>query len=128
MSALNLTVPRNVGPSDNTRGRNSRSAGSISSNGKSFISWYKGFPISKVVSASPVKSRTINITTDKATTFSVKLIDLSGKTIRNMSQAAARGVSQVTLRDVEKLPAGIYMLEVTDVNAATRTVHKLIKN
>jgi hypothetical protein len=73
-------------------------------------------------------SITINITTDKATTFNIKLMDLSGKTIRNMGQAAAKGVSQVTLRDVEKLPAGIYMLEVTDENSASRTVQKFIKN
>jgi Bacterial Ig domain/Secretion system C-terminal sorting domain len=73
-------------------------------------------------------SITINMSTDKATTFNIKLMDLSGKIIRNMSHAAAKGVSQVTLRDVERLPAGIYMLEVADENTANRTVQKFVKN
>jgi len=73
-------------------------------------------------------SITINISVDKATTINIKMMDVNGKTIRKISQPVAKGVSQIALRDVEQLPAGIYMLEIADEQSTTTTVQKFIKN
>jgi hypothetical protein len=48
--------------------------------------------------------------------------------IRNFSKQTARGVSQIALQDFERLPAGVYMLEIIDERSATKTVQKFIKN
>ncbi len=70
---------------------------------------------------------TIGITTKKETTVEIKIVDVNGKNIRNISQAAPRGLSQITIRDLEKLPAGMYLVEITDKSAGT-TFQKIIKN
>ena len=70
----------------------------------------------------------VNINTDKPTTFNIKLSDMNGRLVRNISQSVSRGVTQVTLRDFEKLPAGIYLLQITDEKSAAVTVHRLLKN
>jgi len=70
----------------------------------------------------------ISFTTDNATTLTIKMVDMNGKLVRNTSQPVGRGTSQVTLRDLEKLPQGIYLLEVMDQKSGTSSVHRLIKN
>ncbi|MBC7946688.1 MAG: T9SS type A sorting domain-containing protein [Chitinophagaceae bacterium] len=70
---------------------------------------------------------TISITTERETSLEVKLIDVSGRTIQTMTQSASRGISQVTIRDLEKLPSGVYLVEITDKKAGT-TFQKLLKN
>jgi hypothetical protein len=73
-------------------------------------------------------SITINITTDNATTFNIKLMDVNGRLIRNFNHAVGRGTSQTTLRDLERLPQGIYLLDMTDQRSGTNSVQRLIKN
>ena len=70
----------------------------------------------------------VSVNTDKATTFNLRLSDMNGRLLRNTSQSVARGVSQITLRDFDKLPAGIYLLQVTDERSAAVTVMRLMKN
>jgi hypothetical protein len=73
-------------------------------------------------------SITINITTESATTFNIKLMDVNGRLIRNFNHAVGRGTSQTTLRDLERLPQGIYLLDMTDQRSGTNSVQRLIKN
>jgi hypothetical protein len=70
---------------------------------------------------------TVSINSDKATTFNIRLSDINGRVIKSMSQSVARGVTQISLRDFEKLPAGVYLLQMTDEKSAAVTVQRLIK-
>jgi hypothetical protein len=72
-------------------------------------------------------SFTVSITTERETTLEINLIDVNGKTIKRISQPAPKGISQVTVRDLQQLPAGMYLVEITDKMAGT-TFQKLLKN
>jgi hypothetical protein len=71
---------------------------------------------------------TISITSAKATIFNIRLLDINGRLIRTISQPAAKGTSQIVLRDFDRLPTGIYLLEMIDERSATTTVQRLMKN
>jgi Secretion system C-terminal sorting domain len=71
---------------------------------------------------------TLSVTSDKATTFDIKSVDINGKLIRKMSQSVAKRISQIALCDFEKLPTGIYLLQMTDERTSTTTVQRLMKN
>jgi hypothetical protein len=73
-------------------------------------------------------SITISICADKETTINIKLIDVSGKVVRNISQPVAKGLSQVALQNVQNIPAGMYILEITDEKSGSTSTQKLIKN
>ncbi len=70
---------------------------------------------------------TISITTEKETTIDIKLIDVNGRTLQSKNQQASKGISMITINDLEKLPSGVYLVEITDKSAGT-TFQKLIKN
>ena len=70
---------------------------------------------------------TISITTEKETTIDIKLIDVNGRTLYSKNQQASKGISRITIQDLEKLPAGVYLVEITDKSAGT-TFQKLVKN
>jgi hypothetical protein len=72
-------------------------------------------------------SFTISITTERETTLDINLIDVNGKTLKRITQPAPKGISQVTVRDLQQLPAGMYLVEITDKMAGT-TFQKLLKN
>jgi hypothetical protein len=44
------------------------------------------------------------------------------------SKSVARGISQVSLQNLEKLPSGIYMLEIADERSMAISVQKFVKN
>jgi hypothetical protein len=70
---------------------------------------------------------TISITTEKETTVDINLIDVNGRVIRNSNQKAPKGISRITIRDLDQLPGGVYLIEITDKIAGT-TFQKLLKN
>ena len=72
-------------------------------------------------------SITISITTEKETTIEINMIDVNGRTIRNINQPAAKGISQIPIRNLEQLPAGVYLVEITDKIAGT-TYQVLLTN
>jgi hypothetical protein len=69
----------------------------------------------------------ISVNADKATTINIKLSDVNGRMIRTVSQAVSKGISQIALHDVERLPAGVYLVEMKDERSTIKTVYKLIK-
>lgn len=73
-------------------------------------------------------SITVSVTTDKATTFHIRMIDVSGKMIRQSSHSVLKGTSQIPLKDFEKLPQGVYLLEVRDERSPLPQVTKLVKS
>ncbi len=70
---------------------------------------------------------TISITTERESTIIINLIDVNGKMIRTTSMPAPKGISTVNLNGLDQLPAGVYLVEITDKSAGT-TFQKLIKN
>jgi hypothetical protein len=71
-------------------------------------------------------SFTISISTDKETPIDIKIIDVNGRLIRNFTQQASRGITQITVHDLDQLPGGVYLVEITDKKAGT-TFQKLMK-
>jgi hypothetical protein len=71
---------------------------------------------------------TISVTSTKATTFHIRLMDISGKLVRQTSHPVSSGISQITLNDFDKLSAGIYLIEMTDEKTGTKTIQRLLKN
>lgn len=47
----------------------------------------------------------------------IKLIDVNGRTLYSKNQQASKGMSRITIQDLEKLPAGDYLVEITDKSA-----------
>jgi hypothetical protein len=70
----------------------------------------------------------LSVTSDKATSFDIRLVDVSGKLIMQMKQSVSKGTSQITLKGFEKLSQGLYMLEMIDEKSGTATIQKLLKN
>jgi hypothetical protein len=72
-------------------------------------------------------SITISITTDRETVIDINLIDVNGRTLRNSSQSASKGIVRINIDNLEQLPAGVYLVEIVDRKAGT-TYQKLLKN
>jgi hypothetical protein len=70
---------------------------------------------------------TVSISSNNSTRVNIRITDLLGKTIQATSRSVERGTSQVTLQNLEGLAAGTYLLEVTDLYNANRTVFKIVK-
>jgi hypothetical protein len=70
---------------------------------------------------------TIGITTTKETNLDIRLVDVNGRIVKNMNQRAPKGTSQVTINNLDQLPAGVYLVEITDQAAGT-TFQKIVKN
>lgn len=71
---------------------------------------------------------TVSVTTDKPTIFQIKVTDVSGKTVKQLSQSVQKGTTQIPLNGLASLPQGMYFLEVRDDRMPVPTVHKLVKN
>ncbi len=77
----------------------------------------------------PFKSAvTISFNLDQNATLALRVTDMAGRTIMQRSYKAARGVSYLTLHNLDDLTNGVYMLEVIDTNSGQRNVIKLEKN
>jgi hypothetical protein len=72
-------------------------------------------------------SITISITTDRETVIDINLIDVNGRTLRNSSQSASKGIVRINIDNLEQLPSGVYLVEIVDRKAGT-TYQKLLKN
>lgn len=70
---------------------------------------------------------TVSITTTRESTIDVRLIDVNGRVLKSHKQDVGKGTTQVAIQDLSRLPAGVYLVEITDKSAGT-TFQKLIKN
>ena len=69
----------------------------------------------------------VSITTERETILDIRLTDLNGRTIKQISQSAKKGISVITFDKLEQLPAGVYIVEVSDINGGM-THQKCLKN
>ena len=72
-------------------------------------------------------SITVSITTEKETIIDINLIDVNGNQIRKFSQRASKGLNQISIQNLDQLPGGVYLVEITDKKAGT-TYQKVVKN
>jgi hypothetical protein len=70
---------------------------------------------------------TVSVTTQRETVIDINVIDVNGNQIRRFSQKASKGLNQITIQNLDGLPGGMYLIEISDKNAGT-TYQKLIKN
>jgi hypothetical protein len=77
----------------------------------------------------PFRSQvTVSITSDKATVVYLRMMDVTGKLIRQQSMTVAKGTTQFTMNDFDKLPQGTYLLEIKDDRSLINDIRKLVKN
>ena len=72
-------------------------------------------------------SITISITTESETLIDINLIDVGGNQLRRVTRQASKGMNQILVNNLDNLPGGVYLIEITDKKART-TYQKLIKN
>ena len=72
-------------------------------------------------------SISININSNNNSAIHLKLTDYSGKIIRTINQRISRGVTQLTINDLESLTTGIYFIEIRDENNGIKNVRKFLK-
>jgi len=65
---------------------------------------------------------TINITSDTETTFTIRMMDATGKLIRTLTKKALKGVSQIVLKEFDQLAPCLYMLEFTDLKTKSTNI------
>jgi hypothetical protein len=76
----------------------------------------------------PFKSSvTVSVTAEKETTIEVNMFDVGGKILKKVSQNVPKGTSHIAMQGLDQMPAGVYLIEITDKLAGT-TYQKLIKN
>ena len=75
-----------------------------------------------------LSSVTVNINNPTQGVVVIRLSNSAGLTIRSFDQHVERGVNQLAITDLDRLSAGMYLLEVIDKANGTRISQKLIKN
>jgi hypothetical protein len=75
-----------------------------------------------------LSSITVNFNSSAATVVTLNLMNTAGLKIRTFNQTVEKGVNQIALKDLDRLSAGMYLLEVIDKSTGSRISEKLIKN
>lgn len=70
---------------------------------------------------------TINISVEESTSFAVRMMDISGRTISNSTEKISKDKPTLTLRYLGGLIKGIYLVEVTDILTGKKRVFKMEK-
>jgi hypothetical protein len=69
----------------------------------------------------------IDITTESETMIDINFFDVGGNQIRKISRQATKGMNQIPVNNLDNLPGGMYLIEITDRKARI-TYQKLLKN
>ena len=75
-----------------------------------------------------LSSLTVNFNSAASTVVMLKLSNASGATVRMLDQRIEKGATQIAIRNLDRLSAGIYFLELVDKSTGARISQKLIKN
>jgi hypothetical protein len=73
-------------------------------------------------------SVTVSINSDKPTVVYLRMMDVTGKLIKQQTMSVAKGTTQFTMNDFDKLPQGTYLLEIKDDRSLISDIRKLVKN
>jgi len=69
----------------------------------------------------------INIAVEETTAFNIKMVDMAGRTISSSQQKISKESPTVTLRYLNNLVRGIYIVELVDTQSGKKHVFKLEK-
>ena len=72
-------------------------------------------------------SISININSNNNSAINLQLTDFSGKIIRSFNQKISRGVTQLTISDLDYLATGMYFIKIRDENNGIKNVRKFLK-
>lgn len=81
----------------------------------------------KVVPNPFISEITITVSLEQSSSFAIRMIDMSGRTISNNAQKITRDNPTVTLRNLNSLVRGMYIVEVTDTETGKKNVFKVEK-
>lgn len=70
---------------------------------------------------------TINASVEQNSALGIRMLDLSGRSISNSSLKITKEIPSVTIRNLNNLTRGIYLVEVTDLQSGKKTVFKVEK-
>jgi hypothetical protein len=80
------------------------------------------------VSPNPFTNQiTVNALVENNGSLGIRMMDMSGRTISNITQRITKEVPAITIRDLNNLNKGIYLVEVTDMQSGKKRVFKLEK-
>ncbi len=69
----------------------------------------------------------VSITAMSETVVDISIIDISGRNIKTVTQSVSKGITTIAINGLTQLPAGPYLIEITDKKAGT-TYQKVLKN
>lgn len=81
----------------------------------------------KVVPNPFISEITITVSVEQSSSFGIRMLDMSGRTISNNAQKITRENPTVTLRNLSNLVRGMYIVEVTDTETGKKNVFKVEK-
>jgi hypothetical protein len=70
---------------------------------------------------------TINASVEQNSALGIRMLDLSGRSISNSTLKITKEIPSVTIRNLNSLTRGIYLVEVTDLQSGKKTVFKVEK-
>ena len=70
---------------------------------------------------------TINAAVEQNSALGIRMLDLSGRTISNGILKITKEIPSVTIRNLNGLTRGIYLVEATDIQSGKKTVFKVEK-
>ena len=70
---------------------------------------------------------TINASVEQNGSLGIRMLDLSGRSISNSTLKITKEIPSVTVRNLNSLTRGIYLVEVTDIQSGKKTVFKVEK-
>jgi hypothetical protein len=81
----------------------------------------------KVVPNPFISEITVRASLEQNGSLNVRMLDLSGRTISNSVQKITKDIPSVTIRNLNQLVKGMYLVEVTDMQSGKKTVFKVEK-
>jgi hypothetical protein len=87
-------------------------------------------PANGEIKAAPnpfVSSITITVAVEQNTSIAIRMMDVSGRLIMSNTHKLSKEMPQVTIRDLNGLTRGVYLVEVTDIQSGKKRTFKLEK-
>ncbi|MBL0355892.1 MAG: tandem-95 repeat protein [Chitinophagaceae bacterium] len=81
----------------------------------------------KVVPNPFISEITITVSVEQNSSFGIRMMDMSGRTISSNTQKITREMPVVTLRNLNNLTRGVYLVEITDIESGKKRVFKVEK-
>ena len=74
-----------------------------------------------------VSAITISFTVEQSSTFLIRMMDMSGRTVWNGTHKITKEMPRVTISNLDGLSRGIYLVEITDLQSGKKRTVKLEK-